>query len=95
MLYPVVFTSKSCVFRGKCPLVPGETFRFYWSVATLTVSQKALTAVTPAKAGVQKPLLSLDSRLHGNDRKRRFVTFYEAVNFGVSYFSEFLFFVKF
>jgi len=45
----------------------------------LTVSQIAFTAVTPAKAGVQKPLLSLDSRLHGNDRKTRFVTLYEAI----------------
>ena len=27
-------------------------------------------AVTPAKAGVLKPLKTLDSRFHGNDRKR-------------------------
>jgi hypothetical protein len=45
--------------------------------------------VTPAKAGVQKPLKRLDSRsptttfgdrLRGNERKRGFLTFYEPVN---------------
>ena len=32
--------------------------------------------VTPAKAGVQKPMIFLDSRLHGNDRKQCISTFY-------------------
>ena len=42
-------------------------------------SQKVSAVVTPAKAGVQNPLNFLDSRLHGNDRKRRFSTFYDTV----------------
>jgi len=37
-------------------------------------SQKAQQVVTPAKAGVQKILEKLDSRLRGNDTKRRFRT---------------------
>jgi hypothetical protein len=40
--------------------------------------------VTPAKAGVQNFLNFLDSRFHGNDRKRHFLTFYEAVSFGIA-----------
>jgi hypothetical protein len=40
---------------------------------------KSPIAVTPAEAGVQNPLKSLDSRFHGNDRKERFRTFYEIV----------------
>jgi hypothetical protein len=43
-------------------------------------SQKVHQAVTPAKAGVQKRLKGLDSRLRGNDKKERFLTFYEIVN---------------
>ena len=35
--------------------------------------------VTPAKAGVQKILERLDSRLRGNDRKKHFSTFFEFV----------------
>ena len=42
------------------------------SVDELVKSQKA---VTPAKAGVHKYLLSIDSRLRGNDRKRKIQTF--------------------
>ena len=54
-------------------------------------SQKVPEGVTPAKAGVQKTLKRLDSRLRGNDGKRRFLTFYEGINicalyFRVSYF---------
>jgi hypothetical protein len=41
--------------------------------------QKVPQVVTPAKAGVQKTLERLDSRLRGNDRKRRFSTFYELI----------------
>ena len=37
--------------------------------------------VTPAKAGVQKTLERLDSRLRGNDRKGRFPTSYESIKF--------------
>jgi len=43
-------------------------------------SQKVPIVVTPAKAGVQNFLNFLDSRFHGNDRKGRFRTFYEAIN---------------
>jgi len=43
------------------------------------VSKKVSQVVTPAKAGVQKTLEKLDSRLRGNDRKTHFSTFYEAV----------------
>jgi nitrate reductase assembly molybdenum cofactor insertion protein NarJ len=43
-------------------------------------SQKVLQVVTPAEAGVQKTLERLDSRLRGNDRKKRFSTFYERIN---------------
>ena len=35
----------------------------------------------PAKAGIQKYLKILDSRLRGNDAKGRFKTFYETINF--------------
>jgi hypothetical protein len=31
---------------------------------------KSLKTVTPAKAGVQKRLISLDSRVRGNDKNR-------------------------
>jgi len=34
----------------------------------------------PAKAGIQKYLKTLDSRLRGNDAKGRFKTFYESIN---------------
>jgi len=37
-------------------------------------------AVTPANAGVQKWLISLDSRVRGNDENGSFLTFYEFVN---------------
>jgi hypothetical protein len=33
----------------------------------------------PAKAGIQKYLKTLDSRLRGNDVKRRFKTFYGTI----------------
>jgi hypothetical protein len=33
----------------------------------------------PAKAGIQKYLKTLDSRLRGNDAKGRFKTFYETI----------------
>jgi len=42
-------------------------------------SQKVLPTVTPAKAGVQNFLVFLDSGFRRNDRKRRFLTFYEVV----------------
>ena len=44
-------------------------------------SQEVLIVVTPAEAGVQKSPKILDSRLRGNDRKRRFLTFYESIKF--------------
>ena len=34
----------------------------------------------PAKAGIQKYLKILDSRLRGNDAKEGFETFYESIN---------------
>ena len=34
----------------------------------------------PAKAGIQNYLISLDSRLRGNDAKGVFKTFYETIN---------------
>ena len=34
----------------------------------------------PAKAGIQKYLKTLDSRLRGNDAKGRFKTIYETIN---------------
>jgi len=54
----------------------------------LTDSKKVLQAVTPAKAGVQKFLVFLDSGacpgprsgIRRNDRKGRFLTSYETVN---------------
>jgi hypothetical protein len=49
----------------------------------LTDSQKALQAVTPAKAGVQKFLVFLDSGFRRNDRKGRFLTSYETVKFAL------------
>jgi len=35
----------------------------------------------PAKAGIQKYLKTLDSRLRGNDVKRGIKTFYETIKF--------------
>jgi len=35
----------------------------------------------PAKAGIQKYLKTLDSRLRGHDAKGRIKTFYENINF--------------
>jgi hypothetical protein len=46
-------------------------------------SQKVSQVVTPAKAGVQKHMKFLDSRLHGNDRKGQFWTSYEFITFEV------------
>ncbi len=43
----------------------------------LIVWQKVYQSVTPAKAGVQKYLNSLDSRFHGNDDNGLNRTFYE------------------
>jgi len=43
-------------------------------------SQKAINAVTPAKAGVQKGLFFLDSGFRRNDRRKHFQTFYEHIN---------------
>jgi len=40
----------------------------------------------PAKAGIQNYLISLDSRLRGNDAKGVFKTFYETINVGRSMF---------
>ena len=37
----------------------------------------------PAKAGIQKCLKILDSRLRGNDANGRFQTFYEGINVGL------------
>jgi len=37
----------------------------------------------PAKAGIQSSENCLDSRLRGNDEKRRFLTFYETVKVGI------------
>ncbi len=37
-------------------------------------------AVTPAKAGVHKESIFLDSRFHGNDNKGCFLAFYEFIN---------------
>jgi len=43
------------------------------------VSYKVGKAVTPAKAGVQNCLNSLDSRFRGNDENGTKKTFYEAI----------------
>ena len=47
-------------------------------------SQKVPNTVTPAEAGVQNSLKSLDSRLRGNDDKGFFSTFYRTINFQCS-----------
>ena len=44
------------------------------------VSKKIGKAVTPAKAGVQNYLNSLDSRFRGNDENETKKTFYEIIN---------------
>jgi len=41
-------------------------------------------SVTPAKAGVQKWLIPLNSRLRGNDENCCFLTFYECINLQLS-----------
>jgi len=46
-----------------------------------TASQEAFQVVTPAEAGVQKSIKRLDSRLRGNDRKRRLLAFEKAQGF--------------
>ncbi len=43
--------------------------------------KKVQGPVIPAKAGIQKYLKTLDSRLRGNDANGRFMTFYETVIF--------------
>jgi hypothetical protein len=43
-------------------------------------SQKIAASVTPAKAGVQNVLKSLDSGFRRNDRKANFLAFYEFIN---------------
>ena len=48
----------------------------YYLVSNLSVAHKSLlqnykNAVTPAEAGVQKPLTSLDSCFRRNDRKKQ------------------------
>jgi len=43
--------------------------------------QKVSKVVTPAKAGVHKQLMLLDSRFHGNDNNGCFLTFYEFIKF--------------
>jgi len=51
-------------------------------------SQKVTKVVTPAKAGVQKSLLFLDSGFRRNDRKGRFVTSYEFIKIENSILSQ-------
>ena len=60
------------------------------SLSRTTASKKGLQAVTPAKAGVQKFLVSLDSgqrttlvRFRRNDKNRYFSTCCEAFKDGV------------
>jgi len=55
----------------------------FYERINVETSQKAIRAVTPAEAGVQKSPKILDSRLRGNDRKRRFLTFHVSVILGV------------
>ncbi|RPJ21981.1 MAG: hypothetical protein EHM26_02465 [Desulfobacteraceae bacterium] len=43
-------------------------------------TQKVLPAVTPAKAGVQKSLVFLDSGFRRNDGEGHFSTLYECIN---------------
>ena len=54
----------------------------------LTVSQKVLQAVTPAKAGVQNSLVFLDSGFRRNDRKGCLLTSYEVIKIGEPYLLE-------
>ena len=44
-------------------------------------------AVIPVKTGIQKWLISLDSRVRGNDENGSFLTFYEFVNIHSSIFN--------
>ena len=44
-------------------------------------SQKGFQFVTSEQAGVQKVPERLDSRLHGNDRKERLLTFHAVMLF--------------
>ena len=44
--------------------------------------KKGLQTVTPAKAGVQNYLKSLDSLFHGNDKEGRFPTFHDSIKEG-------------
>ena len=45
----------------------------------MNVRQEVLQTVTPAKAGVQRFLVFLDSGFRRNDRKGRFLAFYEVL----------------
>lgn len=49
------------------------------NLETVMVSLKVLKSVTPAKAGVHKHLILLDSRVRGKDKNGRFLTFYEFI----------------
>ena len=42
-------------------------------------SYKVSKAATPAKAGIYKQLIFLDSRFHGNDNNGCFLTFHEFI----------------
>jgi len=44
---------------------------------------KSLKTVTPAEAGVQNYLNSLNSRFRGNDKNGEIGTFYETIIFGI------------
>jgi hypothetical protein len=47
----------------------------------MMVSQIVKNPVTPAEAGVQNYLISLDSRFLGNNKLRLNTTFYELIKF--------------
>jgi hypothetical protein len=68
---------------------PAGTQRKIGNKASLTVSQKVLQTVTPARVrqinsggSPEVRELRTDSLFHGNDEKERFATSYELIKFG-------------
>ncbi len=63
---------------------PGGLTSLNFEDLNLMASQKVSKTVTPANAGVQSRrggMISLDSRVRGNDKNREILTFYEFVKF--------------
>jgi hypothetical protein len=72
-----VASTETAIHRRPNPedsLSAGRRGGHFDRTGNLMASQEALLVVTPAKAGVQKTIEKRDSRLRGNEMKRRLLT---------------------